>query len=96
MKKTSKYHSSPPPTQENSPIIVTILKKLANLEIDTTIASELMKISDTNEFQLGDELIKNEDDIKNFIYLVCQGKIRTLAFDSEQQQEIPVDVLETG
>ncbi len=96
MKKVSKYNSSPPPTQENSAIIVSILQRLTKLQIDTTIASELMKISDTNEFQLGDELIKNEDDIKNFIYLVCQGKIRTLAFDSEQQEEIPVDVLETG
>ncbi|MGD1806645.1 ABC transporter transmembrane domain-containing protein [Dapis sp. BLCC M126] len=96
MKKISTYDSSAPPTQENSAIIVTILQKLINLQIDTSIASELIKNYQTKKFHLGDELIQNEFEINNFIYLVCQGRVRILAFDSEQQEEIPVDVLETG
>ncbi|MGD1699453.1 ABC transporter transmembrane domain-containing protein [Dapis sp. BLCC M229] len=92
MKKISTYDSSTPTTQANS----AILEKLIKLQIDTAIASDLLKNSQTNEFQLGDELIKNENEINDFIYLVCEGRVRILAFDSEQQQEIPVDVLETG
>jgi len=96
MKQISKYDSLPLPTQENSSIVVSTLQRLTKLQIDTNLTSELLEISKTNGFYLGDELIKNEDDINNFIYLVCQGKVRILAFDSEQQQQIPVDVLETG
>ncbi|NEQ40706.1 MAG: ATP-binding cassette domain-containing protein [Okeania sp. SIO3I5] len=94
MKQISTHDGSSTP--QNSEIIVTILQRLTNVQIDTTIVSELIKISETNEFQIGDNLIKDKDDINNFIYLVCEGRIRILAFDSEQQQEIPVDVLETG
>ncbi len=67
----------------------------------------MSKAFEVREFQLGDELVKYsvparsgdsvhpEQNSYDF-YLVCQGRVRLLGFDANQQREVSTLVLEQG
>ncbi|MDY6903007.1 MAG: cyclic nucleotide-binding domain-containing protein, partial [Cyanobacteriota bacterium] len=38
----------------------------------------------------------NEERQTQFVYIVCQGKVRLLSFDAETQQEVPIGLLTEG
>lgn len=95
-------------TIQNDPKLITAaLNLLRLLQADTNLALNFSKAFEVREFQLGDDLVKyniaaplgktiyNEQNICNF-YLVCQGRVRLLGFDANQQREVSTLVLEAG
>lgn len=91
------------PVGESLAILPALLKFLTPLPKSTSLASELSAVFEGVEFQLGDELMKwtpNESSHSpcenNQLYLVCQGRVRVLALDAQQKEEISIIVLEVG
>ncbi len=79
----SKYTS----TQQSPTLKVAILKFLRLVAGDTSLESEFSQVWVLREFQLGDNLTsygldEETEDSSNFIYLICQGRVRLLAFDA--------------
>ena len=96
--------------QDQLELIVLALEK--KLEIDAKSADILAKLSkscEILEFKLG-EFIGNIGDLPanlvqqpennrqsaSFLYLICQGRVRLLSFDSQKQQDVPTELLTEG
>ncbi|MBW4496667.1 MAG: peptidase domain-containing ABC transporter [Oscillatoria princeps RMCB-10] len=94
-----------PAASTNKEITLNLLMPLAS---DSRAASDLSKAFETGDFQLGDELFNytgaanlssqtvDSEQNSNAIYIVCQGRVRLVAFDPERQREVSALVLETG
>lgn len=87
--------------------LLTIIQALNLDSVDPALPKEYKQVFGTNEFQLGDELAtidisekaeanatKNSKD--SFVYLVCQGQVRLLAYDPYKKREVSVLLLEEG
>jgi ATP-binding cassette subfamily B protein len=80
-----------------------LLKLLSEIKVDHTLAVGFTKAVDIREFQMGDELINynvvtpagncdhNKQNAEG-IYVVCQGQVRLLGFNTNQQQELSISV----
>ncbi len=84
-----------------------VLNLLRLVQADTKLASDFSQTFRIREFQLGDELVNSisptpgEDSVQSEqnsrdFYLVCQGRVRLLGFDANQQREVSTLVLEAG
>ena len=83
------------------------LKLLKQIQADPNLASEFSQSLSTEEFELGaslgvnystessDSNVHSEQNLNDF-YLICQGRVRLLSFDNEQQREVSLMVLEAG
>ncbi len=65
---------------------------------DTSLASDLSQICVVREFQLGDNLTsysphRETEAESNFLYLVCQGRVRLLGFDATQVRFVSTQLL---
>jgi len=65
---------------------------------DPSLASDLSKSIVVHEFQLGDNLTSYSPDREtepdnNFLYLVCQGRVRLLGFDATRVREVSTQLL---
>ncbi|MEG4326204.1 peptidase domain-containing ABC transporter [Microcoleus sp. herbarium5] len=93
-----------PEAWENFPAIQKIFEEVG---AEPTLVAKLNTACEICEFQLGDEItqyqtsdnsnnfVKKEHSDRNF-YLVCEGRVRLLAVEASQQQEISAVVLEVG
>ncbi|WP_026100064.1 cysteine peptidase family C39 domain-containing protein [Fortiea contorta] len=87
--------NQPSPTPKAS-----ILKFLRMVAGDTNPASDLIQAWVLREFQLGDELTVYDlsakiTDSNKIVYLVCQGRVRLLGFDSTLGREVSTQLLLT-
>jgi ATP-binding cassette subfamily B protein len=94
-----------PAASTNKEVPLNLLMPLAS---DSRAASDLSKAFETGDFQLGDELLNHtvaanlssqtvdSEQNSNAIYIVCQGRVRLVAFDPGRQREVSALVLETG
>ncbi len=82
-------------------------KLLEEIGAEPTLVAKLNTAFEICEFQLGDEITQYQtpDNINNLVeqaqsdrnfYLICQGRVRLLAVEASQQQEISAVVLELG
>ena len=88
---------------ENFPAIQKFFEEVG---AEPTLVTKLNTACEICEFQLGDEITQYQtSDSNNFIekeqsdrnfYLVCEGRVRLLAVEASQQQEISAVVLEVG
>ncbi|MEG4109416.1 peptidase domain-containing ABC transporter [Microcoleus sp. S13_C5] len=89
---------------ENFPAIQKIFEEVG---AGPTVVAKLNTACEICEFQLGDEITQYQtsDNSNNFVekkqsdsnfYLVCEGRVRLLAVEASQQQEISAVVLEVG
>lgn len=94
-------------SQSSSQLLSVLLKLLTQVPGETTLVSQLSTAFEIKNFQLGDVLtVTNLADgsrdavhtepIDDNLYLVCQGRVRLLAWDAEEQQEVSIARLETG
>jgi HlyB family type I secretion system ABC transporter len=75
-----------------------ILKFLRIVAGDTSLASEFAHIWVLRDFQLGDELTTYDlntaiADSDSSLYLVCQGRVRLLGFDTTLEREVSTQLL---
>ncbi|MBU7581330.1 MAG: ATP-binding cassette domain-containing protein [Nostoc sp. TH1S01] len=76
-----------------------IIIKLLNLVAgDTDLAVEFSQLWTVSEFKLGDNLTRYTantitEDNGNFFYLVCQGRVRLLSFDTTLGREVSTQLL---
>lgn len=75
-----------------------IIKLLNLIAGDTSLASDFSQVWVLREFQLGDELTSygldgETGESENFLYLVCQGRVRLLAFDATAGREVSTQLL---
>src|SRR4028118_1199908 len=94
-------------SQASVQAVPAIQKLLEEIGAEATLISKLNTVCEMCEFQLGDEitpykrpdntnnLVEKEQSYRNF-YLVCEGRVRLLAVEASQQQEISAVVLELG
>ncbi len=96
--------------QDQLELIVLALEK--KFEIDPKSQDILAKLSESCEileFKLGDfignigdasanlaQQPKNDRESASFLYLICQGRVRLLSFDSQKQQDVPTELLTEG
>lgn len=84
-----------------------ILNLLRLVQADTKLAPAFNQAFDTHEVQLGDELVnysianKSQYSVQSEhkergIYVICQGRVRLLGFDTNQKREVPTLLLEEG
>ncbi|WP_424095590.1 peptide cleavage/export ABC transporter [Moorena producens] len=84
-----------------------VLQSLTLDSVDPKLNYEFSQSFDLDNFQLGDkilayntpELSKDSVEIEQdhqYLYLVCQGRVRLLGFDAEKQREVSIQVLEEG
>ncbi|WP_315790085.1 cysteine peptidase family C39 domain-containing protein [Fischerella sp. JS2] len=76
----------------------TILKLFRIATEDTTFASNFHQVWVLREFQLGDDLtelaIARQTENKNdFLFLICQGRVRLLGLDTKLQREVSTQLL---
>lgn len=94
-------------SQDELWLFPTLLKLFTQIDGGAGLASELSFAFAIQEFQLGEEVINYsiptisinsvcDEQIEGNFYLVCQGRVRLLAIDTEQNQEISAVVLEVG
>ncbi|MBW3585775.1 MAG: cyclic nucleotide-binding domain-containing protein, partial [Cyanobacteria bacterium 0813] len=95
------------PSQGSLQTVPAIQKLLEKIRAEPTLIAQLNTAWDICEFQLGDEitqyqtpdnthnLVEKKQSDRNF-YLVCDGRVRLLAVEASQQQEISAMVLEQG
>ncbi len=99
-----KFFSS---TQGELLLFPTLLKLFTQIDGGAGLASDLSSAFAIQEFQLGEEVVNYNipiisinsvchEKIEENFYLVCQGRVRLLAIDTEQNQEISAAVLEVG
>ena len=91
-------------TGDSLPVVLNLLRLV---QADTKLASNFSQAFEIREFQLGDELInysiaastengvKSKKEIQGF-YVVCQGRVRLLSSDANQQRQVSTMVLEAG
>lgn len=77
---------------------VAILKNLRIVAGDTNLESEFSQVWVLRKYQLGDEVtiygIDGEtEDNNNLVYLVCQGRVRLLAFNATITPEVSTQLL---
>jgi ATP-binding cassette subfamily B protein len=97
-----------PGTLQDAPNLLRFVFNLLRLvQADTNLTLDFSKAFEIREFQLGDELVNYnvptssedavdyEQNIWDF-YLVCQGRVRLLGFDTNQQREVSTLVLAAG
>ena len=98
-----------PPTKlpVDAPPLEVVLNFLALVQANQNQTLELSRAFEILNFQIGDELInyhaksllnnlvEYEQEVKYF-YIVSQGRVRLLGFDSQRQREVPTLVLEAG
>ncbi|NQE33371.1 peptidase domain-containing ABC transporter [Microcoleus asticus] len=94
-------------SQTSSPTVQALQKLLEEIGAEQTLIAKFNTACEICEFQLGDEitqyqtadntnnLLKQKENDSNF-YLVCEGRVRLLALEASQQQEISAVVLEVG
>src|SRR6476469_10630421 len=93
-----------PEALENFPAIKNIFEEVGAVP---ALVAKLNTACEICEFQLGDEITQYQtsDNSNNFVekeqsdrnfYLVCEGRVRLLAVEASQQQEISAVVLEVG
>ncbi|BAZ68398.1 heterocyst differentiation protein HetC [Fischerella sp. NIES-4106] len=76
----------------------TILKLLRIATEDTTLASDFAQVWVLREFQLGDDLAsyaiaRQTENNHDFLFLVCQGRVRLLGFDPKLEREVSTQLL---
>ncbi len=76
----------------------TILKLLRIATEDTTLASDFTQVWVLREFQLGDDLAscaiaRQTENYDDFLFLVCQGRVRLLGFDPKLEREVSTQLL---
>ncbi|WP_146008628.1 Crp/Fnr family transcriptional regulator, partial [Fischerella thermalis] len=76
----------------------TILKLFRIAAEDATLASDFHQIWVLREFQLGDELAElaiagQTENQNDFLFLVCQGRVRLLGFDPKLKREVSTQLL---
>ncbi|MCP6759301.1 MAG: cysteine peptidase family C39 domain-containing protein [Fischerella sp. CENA71] len=76
----------------------TILKLLRIATEDTTLASDFAQVWVLREFQLGDDLAscaiaRQTESHDDFLFLVCQGRVRLLGFDPKLEREVSTQLL---
>jgi len=93
--------------QENSQSLQVVLNFLKLISLDTERGLDFSKAFEFREFQLGDELVNykisplsgdtvhREQNSKDFC-LICQGRVRLLGWEANQQREVSTLVLEAG
>ncbi|MFL9455841.1 ABC transporter transmembrane domain-containing protein [Tolypothrix campylonemoides VB511288_2] len=79
----------------SSTVILNCLKLIAG---DSSLVSDFSKIWVVREFQLGDDLIigspdNNFDNTRDFLYLICQGRVRLLAYDKTLKRLVSTQLL---
>nr|WP_318780323.1 ATP-binding cassette domain-containing protein [Atlanticothrix silvestris] len=76
-----------------------IIKLLQVVAGDTNLLSDFSQSWTVQEFQLGDELTNYaivqeiKDNSNNILYLVCQGRVRLLGFDTTVGREVSTQLL---
>jgi HlyB family type I secretion system ABC transporter len=94
-------------SQASLPTVPALEKLLEEISPEPTLIAQLNTACEICEFQLGDEITQYQtpDNTNNLVeqaqsdrnfYLVCQGRVRLLAVEASQQQEVSVTVLELG
>lgn len=106
-----KVLDSPPPllSSDTSKTLSAILQHLNLSSVDSKIASDFSDSFEFSEFQLGDQLLSdilaepsepivhcNLNNNSSYLYLVCQGRVRLLGFDSVKQRDVSALVIEEG
>src|SRR4028119_383018 len=97
------FDNSQPSSLQTVPALQKLLDKIG---AEPRLIAKLNTVCDISEFQLGDEItqyqtsdntnnVDKEQSEGNF-YLVCEGRVRLLAVEASQQQEISAAVLEVG
>ncbi|MEG4975493.1 peptidase domain-containing ABC transporter [Microcoleus sp. K4-B3] len=94
-------------SQASSPTLQALQKLLEEIGAEPALIAKFNTACEICEFQLGDEitqyqtadnsnnLVEEKENDSNF-YLVCEGRVRLLALEASQQQEISAAVLELG
>ena len=75
-----------------------ILNFLRLVVEDTSLVSDFSEVWVVREFQLGDDITtynldRKTQDTNNFLYLVCQGRVRLLGFDATVGKEVSTQLL---
>ncbi|WP_180977280.1 cysteine peptidase family C39 domain-containing protein [Fischerella muscicola] len=76
----------------------TILKLFRIATEDTTLASDFHQVWAWREFQLGDDLAelaiaRQTENQNDFLFLICQGRVRLLGFDPKLKREVSTQLL---
>ena len=81
-------------------------KHFASQEVNEDLLNHFSNAFETLSFQLGDLIgdftghVESKDDVfqdpDQFVYLVCQGRVRLLSFDPKKQRQVSVAVLKEG
>ncbi|GAA6619406.1 cysteine peptidase family C39 domain-containing protein [Scytonema sp. NUACC26] len=79
----------------SSTVILNCLKLIAG---NSDLVSDFSKIWVVREFQLGDDLTigepdKNSEDTSDFLYLICQGRVRLLGYDNTLKRSVSTQLL---
>ncbi|MDM9382867.1 cysteine peptidase family C39 domain-containing protein [Chlorogloeopsis sp. ULAP01] len=86
-------------TNQRSPTPqMTILKFLRRVAGNSILLSDFSQIWVMHEFQLGDDLAsytpdQQIEDSRNFLFLVCKGRVRLLGFDTSIGREVSTHLL---
>ena len=94
-------------SETSLPTVPALQKLLEKIGAEQTLIGKLNTACEVSEFQLGDEITQYQipDNTNNLVnkeqsdrsfYLVCDGRVRLLAVEASQQQEISAVVLEVG
>lgn len=93
--------------QNDLKLLTFVINLLRLVKADNNLALDFSKAFEICEFQLGDDIVNSvlptpardsvhiEPKISDFL-LVCQGRVRLLGFDANQQREVSALVLEAG
>ncbi|KYC37684.1 peptidase C39 [Scytonema hofmannii PCC 7110] len=79
----------------SSTVILNCLKLITG---DSSLVLDFSKIWVVREFQLGDDLIigspdKTSENTSDFLYLVCQGRVRLLGYDKTLKRSVSTQLL---
>ncbi|MEG3848578.1 peptidase domain-containing ABC transporter [Microcoleus sp. herbarium19] len=108
MKKSLEVQNYFDRTQASLQTVAALQKLLEKIGTEPTLVAKLNTLYEICEFQLGDEitqyqtpdssnnLVQQQEKSDRNFYLVCQGRVRLLAVEAPQQQEISAAVLELG
>lgn len=78
--------------QESPTPEVAVLKFLQIVAGDTSLVLDFSRFWVMREFQLGDEL-NNDTDEHNFLYFICQGRVRLLGFNATLNREVSTQLI---
>lgn len=94
-------------TPNKSPSLEAIISFLSSVGADDREALAFSKAFEIRDFQIGDQLTDytsaaiTEDSVQHeqtgkYYQIICQGRVRLLGFDPQQQRQVSVVVLEPG